>query len=447
MRGRPAAPAEEVGSVSRGPTAISSEPTAKEDTMLVFISDIHLTDGTSGETIEPGAFKKFADALEDMAASAEAKKIEVVLLGDILDVIRSDYWLNSDIRPWSDIGDRDGDGNGLKEYAGEIVERICDNAKNKESMDFLAGFKEKMKAKGVEVSFTYFTGNHDWLINRYPGTRRRVAEFLGMDDPGRYENVPFRTEGFWGDYRVFARHGDIYDPFNFDGARDASSLGDAIVIDLINRFPKAVENDIGVNTDHGLIKRLKEIDNVRPLVDIPLWVRGVCRRAKSVEIGDRVKEVWNDLVERFLAMDFVRTHDRPWRLDIVDALQFGLGISKYLSFRELSNLPLRKFQKTEDYYVDRAFNEEHVKRNEAEFVLYGHTHGYKIQPLDIVPLGEDTLQKTYFNTGTWRKVHRRTAFDFENQEFSSWHVMTFIAFYLDDERGERRFEVWNGALG
>jgi len=25
--------------------------------------------------------------------------------------------------------------------------------------------------------------------------------------------------------------------------------------------------------------------------------------------------------------------------------------------------------------------------------------------------------------------------------------MTFIAFYLDDERGDRRFEVWNGALG
>ena len=41
----------------------------------------------------------------------------------------------------------------------------------------------------------------------------------------------------------------------------------------------------------------------------------------------------------------------------------------------------------------------------------------------------------------------RTAYDMESQEFLSWHVMTFIAFCLDDERGDRRFEVWNRALG
>ena len=47
----------------------------------------------------------------------------------------------------------------------------------------------------------------------------------------------------------------------------------------------------------------------------------------------------------------------------------------------------------------------------------------------------------------WRKIHMRTAYDMESQEFLSWHVMTFIAFCLDDERGDRRFEVWNRALG
>jgi len=69
--------------------------------MLVFISDIHLTDGTSGETINPGAFEKFVLYLEDMADTAQAKELEIVLLGDIFDIIRSDYWLRSGIRPWS----------------------------------------------------------------------------------------------------------------------------------------------------------------------------------------------------------------------------------------------------------------------------------------------------------------------------------------------------------
>lgn len=220
--------------------------------MLVFISDIHLTDGTSGETINSGAFKKFTLYLEDMAGTAKAKEIEVVLLGDIFDVIRSDYWLNSKIRPWSKADEKDGEGEGLQDYTKAIVERICNNPTNKDSMDYLKKFKETLDKNGVAVKFTYIVGNHDWLINRYPETRTQIAEFLGMNNPEQYERNPFLTEGFWEDYRTFARHGDIYDPFNFEGNRDASSLGDAIVIDLINRFPKAVENDIGAATDPDL---------------------------------------------------------------------------------------------------------------------------------------------------------------------------------------------------
>lgn len=416
--------------------------------MLVFISDIHLTDGTSGETIKSGAFNKFALYLEDMVDTAKAKEIEIVLLGDIFDIIRSDYWLNSNIRPWSNSDQKDGSGKGIKDYTTEIVKRICDNPENAKSVEYLKKFKEAMNKKGREVKFTYVVGNHDWLINRYPETRKQIAEFIGMSG-NQYQNTAFITEGFWDKYGVFARHGDIYDPFNFDGNRDASSLGDAIVIDLINRFPKAVENDIGAATDPVLVSLLKEIDNVRPLIDIPIWIQGVCRKAKNVEIGERVKKAWNDMVDDFLNMDFVKKHDKPWQIDVVDAMQLGLKISKYLSLSEISDLPLRKFQIDREDYKNKAYQEDYMRRNEAEFVLYGHTHGYEIQPLDQVPLSSsnEIFQKTYFNTGTWRKIHMRTAYDVESREFLSWHVMTFIAFYLESEREDKKFEVWNGALG
>lgn len=419
--------------------------------MLVFISDIHLTDGTSGETINSGAFKKFTFYLEDMAGTAKAKEIEVVLLGDIFDVIRSDYWLNSKIRPWSKADEKDGEGEGLQDYTKAIVERICNNPTNKDSMDYLKKFKETLDKNGVAVKFTYIVGNHDWLINRYPETRTQIAEFLGMNNPEQYERNPFLTEGFWEDYRTFARHGDIYDPFNFEGNRDASSLGDAIVIDLINRFPKAVENDIGAATDPDLISQLKEIDNVRPLIDVPSWVQGACRRA---EIGEQVKKIWDKLVDDFLKIPFVKEHDTWWPADVVDALQLGLKISKSLPLKVITPIVsrLRSFQPTKDEYRDKAFREDYMRRNQAEFVLYGHTHGYEIQPLDEVPASPtySRLKKTYFNTGTWRKVHVKAACDVENQEFLSWHVMTFTAFYLKDERIDKRdkkFEVWNGALG
>jgi hypothetical protein len=138
----------------------------------------------------------------------------------------------------------------------------------------------------------------------------------------------------------------------------------------------AAQNEIGVATDPKLISQLKEIDNVRPLIDIPLWIHGACRRARSMETGERVKEVWNDLVDGFLKIDFVQ-----------------------------------------DSASGCSAND---RRDHAE---------------DL------------FNTGTWRKIHLRTAYDVESQEFLSWNVMTFIAFYLNDEREDRRFEVWNGALG
>jgi hypothetical protein len=76
----------------------------------------------------------------------------------------------------------------------------------------------------------------------------------------------------------------------------------------------------------------------------------------------------------------------------VNALQLGLGISKYLSFKDIATLPLRKFQNNEEDYTDRAFHEEYLRRNEAEFVVYGHTHGHKIQPLDQVPIPDYILQ-------------------------------------------------------
>lgn len=420
--------------------------------MLVFISDIHLTDGTSGETIKSGAFKKFSLYLEDMADTAGANEIEVVFLGDIFDVIRSDYWLNSNIRPWSDAHEKDVNGNGLQDYTKEIVSRICAEPANTKSMQHLKEFKEAMNKKGRDVKFTYIVGNHDWLINRYQETRIKIAEFLSMDNPAQYKNNPFLTEGFWDRYRVFARHGDVYDPFNFDGNRDASSLGDAVVIDLINRFPKAVENDLAAKgiSDNDLIKRLKEIDNVRPVIDAPAWILSVCRRAASSDAVKRVKDVWNGLVDDFFKIGFVKKHDTWSPFDPVDKLKTALWFSEYSSLKGIASLPLKTIQRfsSEDAdYIEKAYNEDCMRENEAEFVLYGHTHTYTMEPLDILQKGGEILDKIYINTGTWRKVHVRTAYDEKNLEFMGWHVLTFIAFYLDNEREDKRFEIWNGALG
>lgn len=82
--------------------------------MIVIVSDLHLTDGSSGETIHAGAFAAFRESLRDMVYDASwrsdgkyrpLEECHVILLGDILDVIRSAKWLAGTVRPWSSSGD------------------------------------------------------------------------------------------------------------------------------------------------------------------------------------------------------------------------------------------------------------------------------------------------------------------------------------------------------
>ena len=93
--------------------------------MLVIISDLHLTDGTSGEIIDEKAFRVFRNRVSDMAYDASWRKsgensdkssgyykpieeINILLLGDIVDMIRSEKWNQEEENnmPWTkDRGD------------------------------------------------------------------------------------------------------------------------------------------------------------------------------------------------------------------------------------------------------------------------------------------------------------------------------------------------------
>ncbi len=427
--------------------------------MLVFISDLHLTDGGykesrkpgSLETLNPRAFLKFTTYLEPIVERAlkdsDDKEVEIVLLGDIIDIIRSETWLQTDIRPWSDRDSRDGTGKSLSDYTMEIVNQTCDNQINRESIKYLKDFKVKMGELGYCIKITYIVGNHDWLVNRYSETRMKMSEFLGLNSSD-YKNVPFPTFKFWEDQRVFARHGDIYDSFNFEGNRDASSLGDAIVIDLITRFSLAVESEVGQASDPELICQLRQIDHVKHFYDMPAWILGACIRARSHKTAQVIEDIWNDLVDRLLDIDFVKQHNTLWPFELVDAMKWGLRITKRLTFSDMAKLPAKLFELGDDHYIDCAFRETSIARHDARYVVFGHTHSQKIVPLDIVYQGDDgAVEQIYFNTGTWRKLYTRTEFDKRNYEFMYWNVMTFCAMYRGEERDGRGFEVWSGALG
>lgn len=466
--------------------------------MLVIISDLHLTDGSSGSTIREGAFRVFRQRLRDMAYDASWRRsgsqgrvrykpitqFDILLLGDVLDVIRSDKWPAveasdpSYVRPWHvNMG-----GPEKRILFDETVAKINDAIlkNNEKSLAVLKSMADQsypvtlppakagkpvkvgheQSAKGrvpVKVRIHYMVGNHDWFYHlpgkAYHQIRQGVVDAIGLANPA---NKPFPHDPgesaaiskVMADHQVFARHGDIYDPFNFEEQRDASSLGDAIVVDLLNRFPAEVKKRLGKNLPEATLRGLQELDNVRPLPRIPIWITGLLSRTCPDPLVKRdVKRIWNELADQFSESEFVKARD-TWRpLELVDHLQAVLRFSTLMSLSTVGKLAAKAGGLTEESsYAKFALQEREFRSRRARFFVYGHTHHHEIVPLDSSYTEAGRLDQIYFNSGTWRRVHEQTVSDPSEQEFASWNVMTYLAFFQGDERLGRNFECWSGSL-
>lgn len=447
--------------------------------MLVIVSDLHLTDDTSGTTIDSNAFHIFYWRLRDLAYAASSQEINgkevynpigeihLLLLGDILDVIRSSRWLQSDVRPWHDPNS-DAFSTKLKEITDAILE------KNNDALTMLQSLgrsglnirKEKdshEEKHHVDVFIHYVVGNHDWFYHlpgpKFDAIRASIIKALGLaNDPA--EVFPYDTEespaimNICEQHQVFARHGDKFDGANFDGPdRNHSSLGDAIVIELLNRFSYEVQNQLGPDVAKGL----KEIDNVRPVELIPTYVDGLLQRSKNKDQAAQVRDIWNSVVSSFLKNDFVRKHH--------SSLKWGLRLSKGFSFHKLGKLvPILKAQAVSlmnlfpfldglacklglsDEYYKSALREPVFSRPDISYIVYGHTHHHEIVPLRSGTGSGTNHEDVYINSGTWRAVFDLAKYQPKDAEFFAYHVMNYIAFFKGDERKGKAFEAWSGSL-
>ena len=447
------------------------------EVMLVIISDLHLTDGTSGSTISPGAFRLLVDRLQDMAFHASKRRddtyqpiehIDLVLLGDVLDVIRSTQWLHRSARPWDDLKSPQ-----LYESVCKITADILEyNAASLETFRNIsehgleipsatsAGRPAAGVAQPVPVRIHYMVGNHDWFFHvpgeNYNQLRRQVVAHMGLST---YSDAPFPHE-IWESnelvqtmrqHKVFARHGDVYDPFNFEGDRDASSLGDVVVLELLNRFGVEVTRQLGDDLPVTVLNGLREIDNIRPLLLIPVWIDGLLERCcPQPALRKEVKRVWDELADEFLEHPFVRQRDTWCPVDVVDGLQKALKFSRRLSVgwaSWISHWIAELRGATTNSYYQHALTEQDFRNRRAKHIVYGHTHHAECVPLDASYADGFVLHQAYFNTGTWRRVYQQTQFAPREHEFIAADTLTLLAFFRDDERSGRPYETWTGTLG
>jgi hypothetical protein len=446
--------------------------------MLVIISDLHLSDGTTGETLSPGAMEIFANRLQELVFGASwridggykpIERIDLVLLGDVLDLIRTTRWsIRANIRPWSDPNS--------PEFV-DVVARITSDilVHNESSLKVLRGLaahgvavppalQSARPAPGderqkVPVRIHYMVGNHDWFFHlpgaAFNGLRQTLIQRIGLAN--RHDR-PLPHDITESDellqvmrcHKVCARHGDLFDPINFEGDRACSSLGDAVVIELENRFALEAAASLGGELPAATILGLREIDNIRPELLIPVWIDGLLERTCVPAMRKRVKNIWDRLADEFLALDFVRQHASVSPFDLVHGLERALKFSKRLSIGWASSIAewINKLRgaRTDSYYA-HALTEEDFRNRRAKHIVYGHTHIAESVPLDASYAEGRVLEQVYFNSGTWRRVHCQTRLSPNEHEFIATNMLSYLAFFQGDERKGRPFESWSGTLG
>ncbi|HAV78114.1 MAG TPA: hypothetical protein DCX53_12260 [Anaerolineae bacterium] len=482
--------------------------------MLVIISDLHLGDGTTAESIPASAFYLFAKRLRQDAHFASVhygkyrpiEELDVILMGDIIDPLHSTKWLfppkgnenfihigdqdhiqitepgdKDYVRPWSDPSHPLFAPKLLEvtrsiiEYNNEALE-VMRKLASGEFIEFDPADEignrnsNKIDKIPLKVRFHYMVGNHDWYYHlkgdAFDKIRQELIDSMGLsnppspfpfdlrkinpDSPWEKDEAP-DIERLFRQYKVFCRHGDYYDSFNFDEerGRDQATLGDAFTMEVCNRYPEELRRIPNLNIE--IVNNLRHITNVRPTLATPLWISGQIKRLSSEDLLKEVSEkdlkrIWDNLSSNFIELEFVRSKDRPFKIDIVDKMQAAIKISKLISLQTLDNL-IYKIQKRRIFGGDNSFagnalQEPAFLDDTARYIIYGHTHHQETIPLDFDDHGGNQI---YFNSGTWHTYFDLARKDPKEKKFVPYKALSYITFYTDNEHDDRKFETWSGA--
>lgn len=445
--------------------------------MLAILSDLHLSDGTSGQLLPAAVMDLLSERLCDLAWRASwradgsyrpVERIDLVLLGNVLDIMASRRWLATPCRPWDDHQSP-----AMIETVTGVVEDVL--RRNVDAIRTLRSLATEATvslppATGngqpileaeetpVAVCTHYMVGNRDWPLHlkgtQYDLLRHKITHHLGLVTP---YNQPFPHEPSECDqlreacrsHRVLARHGDIYDPLSFADDRDSASLDDVLAIELIARFLQHVESELADQMPAATWCALSEIDQVRPVLLAPAYIECMLEQTAPPVIRNRIKRMWDYMVEQMLHLEIVRKLNAASPVDLIDglaaALKFGRRDSQNWIGRTLSFLASLRGA-TSMSYAKHALAEADFRNRRARHIVYGHTHEHEVVPLDASHADGYVLSQTYFNAGTCRRGYRVTQTLTASTDLLANECFSILAFYQGDERNGRTYETWCGTL-
>jgi UDP-2,3-diacylglucosamine pyrophosphatase LpxH len=445
-----------------------------------------------------GAYQLFQERLEDMAFDASNRDDEtyepietfdLVLLGDIFDPLRSTQWTAEGkgdpgyARPWSDPGSP-----AFVSKIGQITDKILqENAKSLEILHSIAigegislppatkdhkvdrRISRDHRSKNrlpVKVNIHYMVGNHDWYYH-LPGQgfnqiRQKIVDAMHLANVATafpYEPSESRlVEQVFSEHGVFGRHGDFYDPSNYfkEYGRNHASLGDVLCVELFNPISVLVKSALKDELPDKFFDDLDEMGSIRPDVMTPVWIASLLERYQAATAHwKKVNEIWHDLVDQFLKLDYLDELNKPFEFDLIDKIRIALKLSNLISIETLTDWALaveklddliRLVKKGSGSYESWATKEKAYQSQEARFIVYGHTHNFTVYPLRSVHVKGRAFDQFYMNSGTWHPVHEICHSNPEKRGFIFHKTMSYLSFYKGDERKCRAYETWSGTL-
>lgn len=448
--------------------------------MLVVLSDLHFEEEASyhiqGDGSHPAVeFKRNLPAapyrllLQNLAVEAlrnEARKLHLVLAGDIFDLHRSGLWFTDnphDSRPYVSNDDITPE---LEAIILKVLQGIIDEEHVRDVLPLLRLFANGryIDGAGQEKSFPvptelhYIPGNHDRMINATPAIRKAARQALGMPDHG----APFPNEQTFNEERALVRHGHEYDYTNFsvDMRQQESfparlprkyyqdpAFGDLATVDIASQLPILFRDHYGDETIladqtlRTLYLRLLEFDDVRPLAAIfNYFIYADGHTVDKQTAWNAVMPVVIDILEQLhndpFLLYWLDKFDQPW-LDLIDAVQAILAAkpwrwaSRFLPLEmaeKIAGLALKSTEKrpsTEKY----AARESAIRSGQVRYVIAGHTHSPRVSLIANDQHGE----RYYVDVGTWRN---RVPSTFDYRQFGRLKSLSYmIAYGPNEDRG------------
>ena len=439
--------------------------------MLAVISDLHFKEQDNildgNRNLDPDVYHRLIEALLIEVLRCRAKKMDLVLAGDIFEIGRSIVWLEKGKRPYVENPRLTADRT-LENIALEILHKITAKGRNPRVYDSLSAFR-RLSDFPVPVKIHYIPGNHDRLLNATGLLRKKTRETLGMGSSEK----PFKNQLLFNNPNVLVRHGHEYDKFNFsetllplkciplhpastigDNPYDWPCFGDMVTIEVAARMPweffklyrKEIESKDGLH--EKIYLRMLDFDDVRPKAAIlpflfatpdvseaNIWK--TVRPVMSI-IADELKN--NPDFHQLLKNSPLRTVDKAMGLAFTQILcrpkmagRFRRLVKR--GFRLYSNVP-------SDIVKVFAMKEEVISKGIVDLLVCGHTHAPQIGLVH-----RTDRERYYINTGTWRGVIPAIP---DNRGFGRMKTISYVTIYSKDEKRDQKenktlsFEFWSG---